>query len=164
MRGSTAALALAGGLAVAAPAFAQDAPPPAYGAARAPMYSGGPPPVLLTERRSPAMMGGGIVLTVLGGGSLITGTLLILNGTRLCHTCATSNDASTLRAAGITTGLLGIAGVGVGIPLTIIGGGRVPVGIAVPVDPNAPPPRAAPPPASAKLDIGPGQTRLVLTF
>jgi hypothetical protein len=60
--------------------------------------------------------------------------------------------------------LVGAAGIAAGIPLTIIGAHRVPVGVVRPGEPGAPPLRSAPPPVEAKLGFGPGQAKLTVTF
>ncbi len=139
------------------------------------MYAPGPPPrVVVGERRSSGMMIAGIVLAGLGGVGLAGGAVMVLNsdsfGTFCSPSCRQSDvrSADNQRTTGYVLMTLGAAGIGVGIPLIVIGAKRVPIGVAPPGEPGAPPPpaRGAPPPPAveAKLGFGPGQAKLALTF
>lgn len=112
--------------------------PPEYGQ---PQFYYPPPPMMgpppRMERRSKGMMAGGIVLIGVGALSLITGLVTYAVGSigpyqsSNCYgsyNCGGSYvpDSGT-RTAGIVLMVGGVAGLGVGIPLTVIGAKKVPV-------------------------------------
>jgi hypothetical protein len=97
----------------------------------------GPPPRM--ERRSKGMMAGGIVLLGVGALSLITGLAVYAVGSvgtyKGCYgystyssysDCGYTSDKGT-QTAGVALMIAGVAGIGVGIPLTVIGAKKVPV-------------------------------------
>ena len=95
----------------------------------------GPPPRM--ERRSKGMMIGGIVLLGVGGLSLITGLAVYAAGSVGSYNCSSQwgngsgfcgwkADTGT-ETAGVALMIAGVAGLGVGIPLTVIGAKKVPV-------------------------------------
>ncbi len=130
----------------------------------------GPPPRM--ERRSKGMMAGGIVLIGVGGLSLITGlAVYAIGGVGSFKSCSSTSgnysynynyndcgwtaDKGT-QAAGVALMVLGVAGLGVGIPLTVIGAKKVPV------DPQAGEPPAAI--TTPMLHLGAGNASLDFAF
>ncbi|WP_437720006.1 hypothetical protein [Sorangium sp. So ce861] len=123
----------------AAPPPARAAAPPASGAALAPVAgrAPAPPPQPLTRRRSKGMMVTGIVLTSIGAVALLGG------GLALAASSATDPDTgeptdpfeeefgyeedASATEAGVALILGGVVFAGVGIPLAIVGGRKVPV-------------------------------------
>lgn len=118
------------------------APPP--GAALAPRAETVPPPPStppLTRRRSPAMMVTGIVLISVGALAGLTGGLIVAvcsADSGACESTPTSTgfdeydyltteEDDDIQGTGAALLVGGLIGVGVGIPLTIIGARKVPV-------------------------------------
>ncbi|WP_080682321.1 serine/threonine-protein kinase [Sorangium cellulosum] len=124
----------------AAPPPARAAAPPASGAALAPVAGrpAFPPPQPLTRRRSKGMMVTGIVLTSIGAVALLGGGLALAadSATDPEYTgdptdpfeeeLGYEEDASAAEA-GVALILGGVVFAGVGIPLAIVGGRKVPV-------------------------------------
>jgi len=154
------------------PGYGYGAPPPGYGYP-SPYYgyygSAPPTPPPRFERNNTGMMVGGILLTS-GGivGILVGSALASTAGNQIdvyCESpggggpvvCERRADASQL-AAGYGVLIGGFVALGVGIPLWLIGGKRVPAkGEAAPA---APPP----PSASMRLRIGPSSATLDVRF
>lgn len=134
-------------------------PPPGY-----PVPPGAypPPQPIEKERRSTGMMVAGIVLTGVGAISLIAGaltySLAAVNTTNDALSCSLNTtvsncakDHSGQQAAGAVMMVAGVAGIGVGIPLWIIGGRKVPVDRNQPRD-------------EAKLFLSPARVSLQVPF
>ena len=95
----------------------------------------GPPPRM--ERRSKGMMVGGIVLLGVGALSLVTGLAVYAAGSLGSYECTAGwgsgggycgyKESSSEKTAGAALMIVGVAGIGVGIPLTVIGAKKVPV-------------------------------------
>jgi hypothetical protein len=151
------------------PAYGQ----PGYGQPQfyyAPPSLMGPPPRM--ERRSKGMMIGGIVLLGVGGLSGIVGALVYAVASAPTHSCGASTTTGGSgysytydwnlctdkggQTAGAALMIAGLAGIGVGIPLTIIGAKKVPV------DPETgePPKQSAAP----TLRLGAGHASLDFAF
>ncbi|WP_438022422.1 hypothetical protein [Sorangium sp. So ce233] len=92
-----------------------------------------------TERNSPFMMVSGIVLSGLGGVALISGLVLVV-----ANHDDTGADARDRYTAALVTAAGGVAGLGVGLPLYVIGKKRV----RRDLEPSAP--------VAARLLVGPG--------
>jgi hypothetical protein len=148
--------------------------PPGYG----PYYgyggyygpAAGPPPPKY-ERHNSGMMVGGVLLTTGGVLATLIGSAVATTasdqipiycdqgfGPTICETRADS----TQLAVGVATLVTGLVAVGVGIPMWVIGGKRVPVKETKPGDPAAPPADA--PKTSLQLVVGPSSAMLRATF
>jgi hypothetical protein len=103
------------------------------------------------ERRSVGAMAGGIVLTVAGGVMLLSSLIVAVLPTH-CTTTIDGFGENCSADTGAAVGLLigGLIGLGAGIPLTIWGARRVPVGTV------AGAPTKGLPPAWAGAPGGPG--------
>lgn len=100
-----------------------------------------------TERRSTGMFVTGVVLVPLGGVSLIGAPIAAV-------AIALEGRADDARNAGVALALFGVAAIGAGIPLLIIGNQDVPV---EPEQPEPPEPEAA-------LYVGPTSASFSMTF
>jgi hypothetical protein len=104
-------------------------PPPGYGYAPVRPIPEPPPPPM--ERRSPGMMAAGIVLISLGAVALVAGAVVINDAQDDC-VLEVGNDFCNevvderRQTAGIIVAVTGVAMLGAGIPLTIVGSRRVP--------------------------------------
>jgi hypothetical protein len=101
------------------------------------------------------MMITGIVLTSLGAIGIVTGAVMVARAESniICGgggTLGSCDDSGDRRAGGFAVMLLGAAGLGVGIPLTIIGARKVPARGQLP--------------AEAGLRFGPRSASLRVTF
>lgn len=83
------------------------------------------PPVRRTKRASPALFGTGIALISLGGVVLLAGAVVALGG-GLENSIADNSGQGTVDT-GVAMVVGGLAGIAVGIPLTVIGNRKVPV-------------------------------------
>lgn len=115
-------------MAVASPASAQSAPAAPIGAGFGPAPAQLPPAPApgdaeTTHRRSTPMMVTGIVMSGLGTVAIPTGALVILASN--CMDCSESMMAER-RLPGIALAAAGVALVGAGIPLWVIGAQHVP--------------------------------------
>ena len=128
-------------------------PPPGYYAAYGYPSPSEAPPVPM-ERRSTGVWVTGLVLTVLGGSSLVLGSLAFASTPETdCGPCiddgacppCSSEDSETGPIAAM---VIGVVGLGAGIPMIIWGGKKVPAKPAEPAEP------------SAALVIGPGHLSL----
>ncbi|UQA58998.1 hypothetical protein [Polyangium aurulentum] len=154
------------------PGYGYGAPPPGYGYP-SPYYgyygSAPPTPPPRFERNNTGMMVGGILLTS-GGivGILVGSALASTAGNQIAVYCESPGgggpvicerraDASQL-AAGYGVLIAGVVALGVGIPLWVIGGKRVPAKDQA--APDAPPP----PSASMRLLVGPSSATLDVRF
>jgi hypothetical protein len=88
------------------------------------------------RRNNPGMMAAGIVMLCVGGVGAIVGIGLISDAeqeSRLIQDCFGpacddfEEDVEEKRVAGIVTALAGLALIGVGIPLTVVGARKVPL-------------------------------------
>ena len=113
-----------------------------------------PPPLSgATEYLSPAMMGIGYTLAGLGAGALVVGGLIYASAPQtytncMGAPCSGSPPDATRRFNGTVTMIAGAIGVGIGLPIGIIGSVRVQA-------------EAQPKKASAALQVGPTGATLV---
>lgn len=119
-------------------------PPPGYGYGQTPVYdpyNQPPPPDVPMKRNSVGMMVGGIILTSAGAIMLTLGGVVYSSSQNIvCDIGSDCRDEQGERA-GLILALAGLAGIGVGIPLIVVGARKVP---------------ATPEPPSAALLLGPG--------
>jgi hypothetical protein len=141
------------------------APPPGYGPAYGPYYGAGMPPPREMERRSTGMMVGGILLTAFGAIGLGAGGVVYASSqtVQFDTTCTSNTNCFTTnrggdKTAGIVLMVAGLAGIGVGIPLIVIGARKVPVDRSNPEKAREREER------DAKLVVGPASAALHVSF
>jgi hypothetical protein len=77
-------------------------------------------------RRSPGAMAGGIVLISLGAVATIAGVAVFAAANSDCYGSICASDGGSTNPAGVGLMVAGLAGIGIGIPLTIWGARHVP--------------------------------------
>lgn len=140
------------------PGYYPYGPPPGYG----PQY--GPPAEPERPRNSVGMMVGGIIATSVGGVLVPIGALVFAAGSDTSCTCdidvCSCQEDEPAKVAGVVTIVGGIALVGVGIPLLIVGARRKKPDVPTQQQPTTP----EQPPTSAELVAAPGSMGLRVRF
>jgi hypothetical protein len=144
---------------------------PYYGPYYGPPAAAGPPPPKL-ERHNAGMMVGGVLLTTSGILATLIGAAVASTaqdqipiycnqgfGPTVCET----RDDETQLAGGVAVAITGLVAIGVGIPLWIIGGKRVPIKEKPEGQPSTTPAAEAPR-TSLQLVVGPSSAVLRATF